>query len=767
LNSQRAAEISADQGFFVLPTLVVAWSSDESIESLLRAVRHRLAPLTEIGALKCLGPLKDPMPAERLAEECQTLLSLDLWHRLVSQGYQPSLPGPNSLASLRVIFIIDRSNVSHNLTLDIIEKSKKLLARRARLMPMLIWLGDKPKSNPPGLASYWPRIRLERMASGGMEVPRRDMLAAVEHLLVALIGSNMIQYLDEIVNKDETKWIIIGASALLLDNRTEQFVRELVLNEILNSLVASLDMDLDRIERAMAERARKLRESLLQEASAILRESGWDVEISGLSIRKCILRNLNLLKSLFGAYYGGIENQRSSLLSWNSMYRWFLDLISALADPFSPDPSIEEKIYQHYRELSEKLERIASKILKEYQDLRILLGAFLDRGLLTRIPAGEHPHRWFGDPPLPSGLRAAIAALFAFQKHLAEEGDVEDAREPARGSVQPAPLSGDAYLRAAGDVDAQIVRESLLRYVHFARQLASPWGVLLYLLPAWPLLTFLIQAFARWELIPAFLVAGLILFLIGVVDLAYHWLWKARRLLHESQSRAHRALADRVLSLTARVIQDYRDWMLSRLQEDELALEDVYIAFLRRHVAAEQTSRDLNEARSQEINLCTYSILYKEELQRWAKEAVEALRQYPDWKREFAPFENALTARIITDVWPLAKQPLPGQALLKELEAVCDRVIRDCARPVWHPATAVEREVKDLQGGKRWEWLWQRAQPMGSSESPGLEFTIIITREEFLMGSTGKNSPYWQPEWRFVSSILDREEICVRGIIEG
>jgi hypothetical protein len=56
---------------------------------------------------------------------------------------------------------------------------------------------------------------------------------------------------------------------------------------------------------------------------------------------------------------------------------------------------------------------------------------------------------------------------------------------------------------------------------------------------------------------------------------------------------------------------------------------------------------------------------------------------------------------------------------------------------------------------------------MGSSESPGLEFTIIITREEFLMGSTGKNSPYWQPEWRFVSSILDREEICVRGIIEG
>jgi hypothetical protein len=160
LNSQRAAEIRADQGLFVLPTLVVAWSSDESMESLLRAVRHRLAPLTEIGALKCLGPLKDPMPAERLAEECQTLLSLDLWHRLVSQGYQPSLPGPNSLASLRVIFIIDRSNVSHNLTLDIIEKSKKLLARPARLMPMLIWLGDKPKSNPPGLASYWPQRKI-------------------------------------------------------------------------------------------------------------------------------------------------------------------------------------------------------------------------------------------------------------------------------------------------------------------------------------------------------------------------------------------------------------------------------------------------------------------------------------------------------------------------------------------------------------------------------------------------------------------------------
>jgi hypothetical protein len=142
LNSQRAAEISADQGFFVLPTLVVAWSSDESIESLLRAVRHRLAPLTEIGALKCLGPLKDPMPAERLAEECQTLLSLDLWHRLVERGYQPDFPRPGSPIPLQVIFIVDQITGEFDETiLDKVKDAQVFLAKPANLTPILVWLG--------------------------------------------------------------------------------------------------------------------------------------------------------------------------------------------------------------------------------------------------------------------------------------------------------------------------------------------------------------------------------------------------------------------------------------------------------------------------------------------------------------------------------------------------------------------------------------------------------------------------------------------------
>jgi hypothetical protein len=779
--SLPSADAPSEKVFPVVPTLVVLWSHDQrAMAGLREGVQRRLAPLAEAGALEWIGPFssEDEITPEGLARACETLLSLDLWRRLVERGYQPDLPRTGSPVSLQVVFLVDRMGAeSEGPPLKVIQEAQKLLARRARLAPILVWLGSQPEPAPQNLNAYWPRIRMEPVAAGGFAVNPLQVLAAAEHLLVALMGSDFVRILGSIVKESSTEWIVLGASALMLHPHIEGWLREAVLGEILAPLVAPLaETEIDRIEKAIGERARQVRESLLEEASAALKESGWGVEIEHLGIRKCILQKAALLEALFGAYRGGITAEPLSRRDGKNWPRQLLSLISALAEPFFPGQTIGETLYHNYRELSERLEQwlgekwrgLAPRAREEYQDIAVLLGSFLDRGLVAQISPEKRPSWWFTERPLPAGIPAAITALLALQKHLCEGNDLEDARGPVREPVRPAPLNDDAYLRVAGDTDAQIVRENLLRYAHFARTLASPWGVLLYLIPAWPLGTFLIQILVHWEPAPAFLVTGLALLLIGIAELAYWWLWKARSLLKTVQRNAHRALASRVMTLTARAIQDYRYWMLSRLREAECVLVDLYAAFLQRYAATKEPSRSLREVRSQEVNGCTYLMVHKGEIQRWKREAVKALQQYPDWKGESGPFESAITARIVARVWPLPEQPLPSQAMLEELESASARVVRECApHPHQYKAGVVaEMEVDPLKGGKRWNWLWQRAYPLGIVESPGAEFTIVMAPEEALSGPTGRESPYWQPDWRTALTLQGQEEMCIRGIVE-
>jgi len=194
----------------------------------------------------------------------------------------------------------------------------------------------------------------------------------------------------------------------------------------------------------------------------------------------------------------------------------------------------------------------------------------------------------------------------------------------------------------------------------------------------------------------------------------------------------------------------------------------LYAVFLQRYAATKEASRALREARSKEVNGCTYLLVHKGEIQRWKVEAVEALQRYPDWKGESDPFESAITARIVARVWPLPEQPLPSQTMLEELESASVRVVRECApHPHQYKAGVVaEMEVDPLKGGRRWNWLWQRAYPLGIVESPGAEFTIVMAPEEALSGPTGKESPYWQRDWRTALTLQGQEEMCIRGIVE-
>lgn len=765
----------------VTPTLVVLWGPDaEAMKGLQANVVRRLAFYFEIGVLRWAGPFSPDakIDSQKLAKDCEPLLSWDLWQRLVEKGYQSSLPAPGSPARLRVVLVVDRmTGQADGLSLKILEELQGHLGEQVDLAPVLIWLGKKPTPPPEGLDVCWPRIRMEPVAAGGIGVDPQLVWEATEHLIVALMGSAFLPAVNQSVRDEETEWLVAGASALLLHPDIEKWLQEAVLREVLRPLVAPLpEAEADRIEKKMGEYAQKIREALLEEATAALREVGWEIGVEGLAVKECTLGQDALLKALFGPYRGGVIAQKFRLRNWKEWPRQFWALINALAAPFLPDQHLGKILHRHYQECGDRIEQwvsigqwrgLAPRAQEEVRDLRVLLGAFLDRGMMSEVSSEKQSSWWFTERPLPTGLPALLMALLALEKHLSGESDVKDVRGPSPEWVRPEPLNTEGYLRTAGDTDAMIVRGNLQRYAHFARTIASPWGVFLYLLPAWPLTAFLVQLMVQWKPVQAVLATGLGLLVIGIAELFYWWFIKARRLLKIVQREAHRYLADRILRLTASVIRDYRWWILTQLWEAELALRDLYSALWRRYAETEKALWALEKLPYAKGN--TYILANKEEIQEWKKRAQEAVRQYSAWLGEDGKgkFENAVTALIVREVWPLSEQPMSAEVVVKTLIEGCMEAVRgrEPLPGLWSASVAAEK-IEELKDGRRWNWLWNRAYPLGSVESPIPEFTFMLVSEEFITGPTGKGSRYWQPDWQTISTFQKQEEVCIRVMVE-
>lgn len=783
--SSLPADDFGEESVSLTPTLVVLWSRNSEATGSLRAeVTHRLAYYSEIGALQWAGPFsfEQGVTGRDLVQACKPLLSWDLWQHMVEKGHRPGLPEPGSPVQIQVILVMDRmTGELDGSPLGLMEEMQKLLKGQADLLPALIWLGEKPDPPPEDLNFFWPRIRMEPVAAGGIAVEPHLVWEVAEHLLVALVGSAFVPVANRMVQKEKAEWLVVGASALLLHPDLTKWLYESVLKEVLASLIAPLsETERDRIEGAMSQYAQKIREALREEVVVTLQEGGWNIQIEGPAVRQCILKDQALLEALFGPYVG-IAPNKADVRGWRDGPKRLLTLISALAQPHLPDPkNLGKTLYRHYQQLNEQVEQwlsldkwrgLAPRTLEEYQDLIIWLGAFLDRGLTSRFPSGMS--WWFTERPLPTGLPATLMALLSLEKYLCEEGDFKDAREDVPGPhqdwVRPEPLNTEAYFQVAGETDAAIIRWNLLRYAHFARTLASPGGVLLYLLPAWPLATFLVQSLAQWESAPAVLATGLGLLAVGLAELAYWWLLKARRLLKTFQKEAHRYLGSRILRLAAGALRDYRHWMLTQLREAEFALTDLYSACRRRYAQLEKTSRVLGEIRPC-VRGNTFFLVDIDEIQAWQQRVQAAVRNRSEWLGEDAEgrkFESAVTGLIVQAVWPLSEQPMPGERVLAELEKACAEAIRG-QKPLpdrWSASVASEK-TDGLKEGRRWEWLWHRAHPLGRIESPAAGFTFIIAPEEFVGGNTGRESVYWQSDWETVPTFQSQEEMCIRVSVE-
>jgi len=784
----------------IRPTLIVLRSRERrDMEAFRQDVEQRLASLVELGAVRWLEWINmDSAPepeytGEEIIQACKPLFALDLWQRLVEKGYQSDLPSPRSPAQVQIIVVWDVATEcdyarTAALLRRISQQLKEQIQGQANILPILILVGQTLDLQPQDVDVYRLRIRLGTIALGGEEVGRPRMLEVCRHLLVSLISSELVRALTFVVKgqEDEVAWFILGASALLVDLPTiRHWLEELVLKYVLEPWVAVPFDDINRqlTSEAVAEQARTYFKRMFKEALDGLRESGWKVLAfpDGSGVQHSRLTNPILRREAFGPYQGWLGSSETvsrqnrqigkGLSRLRDAIRAMWETLLALSKPFLPGSDLDDRLREHYTQLCDNLDRWLSKdgwrgltprLREEYEILEAFLGSFLDRGVRS-FYSEKGTYLPLNQRDLPVGLRAAAYAVARMGDELGRGSDIRltPTLQPSQEAVCPASMEDVRFLQTAAETDAQVIRGYMRRYARFARSLASPLGVVLNLIPAWPLAALLLDHLPGWDSFRSTVVAGVGLLILGIADLVYWWLVRARGLLHEVRQRAHQVLADRVLTWAARSLRDHRLWIVIRLREVGSALMDLYTTFGERYDRAERVWRGMEKTSSYARN-GSYHLVDIHEIQERARLVAEEV----NLPVQNQGFESAVTALVAEQVWPLAEQPTSARAVLWELEERCHRQVNKRWQPErFTPAVIVEK-MEALKAGQRWLWLWKQAQPLGQLRSEEhSSFTVMLTSKSALLGGSGKSSPYWQEEWLDAVTFQEHEEICIRGVI--
>lgn len=677
-------------------------------------------------------PSVDDIAEDRFDQVVAPLLELETWQQLTSAGYVRDLPGSERLP-LQVIVIYylrgdrEKADVSHPLS-KMATTAESVLSAKADFSLSLVVLGDGALDLAEEVQSqYWPRIRLQTAAAGGARVDHSRVVEACQSIVVALLTSELARVIDHVVGPDRQSagWIWMGAAALIADlARMREFLRLLVFRDLIHPIIGSplTPADCRFLTKAMQDKVESFQAAMLMQALAIASQYSWTGEATGRRVQR------------FG-------------LSPDTELR---------AQLHTPGSDISKRLTAHYTTLRDALiEHLAATASEQYGRLIDIFSFLLDRS----VPGGSS-----GGNPLslqeswPSGLHAALYAVESAAIALKDSPDMYFGEK----GVPAHAIGSDYFLTAVAESDAGTREAVFRRFGRFSRTISSPQGLLLKLIPAWPLLTGMLLTVTPWSEGRAALVAAIALVVIGAVEWILWWLLAKRRravLCRQLEER----VANSVLGLIAKSLRDYRLRTVGQLKNCASTLKRL-LSLL------QQTDTDIQK-RLGALNawyetLCreTASVYWLVDFERCQEWAESALRQANEAQVDFSSVTAAL---IVQYVFPLLRQTGSYWHVVREIAATAENLATGSFRSDVLEAYALTEYEDVLKDGRRWQWLYQRAHPLGEPVSVKSSFTVItLANDAALMGASGQSSEYWQDDWLVARSRQPHEIICLRGLVE-
>ncbi len=591
----------------VVPTLVLACGAltDEDYQSIKIHVEERISLGLPPGLVYWQRmETKESVTEEATAQLIVRFLSLDYVEELQAHGFLLDLPNRERPLDLQIIVVHKRDDkdgtVSSSFLQALGDNIKQVIGNSTTLRLVLVAIGEGPldlgKETP-----FWPRFRLQAITSGWTIATSTRVLEECQNLIVSLITSELIGGIEYALEEEKLEirsiacfWI--GASALVADIAGMQdYVRLKVLQGLIHPIVSTGLTTLDRrnIEINIEGKVGEVQSLILSAASQIEKfRKHWKI---------------NLRKDEKGKDTAEIvDTPQERGIALNSSTKLSEKILK-------PVKNLATELREHYILLRDTLfQELKDVVRKQYESLEHRLEFFIN-------PVRRSDEVWPLQELPPSGLAALAHAVEVAADCLYKSSDVVYA------GLSYHRIGKDGYLNAVAVEDAQMVFGTHRRFRRNERTILSRWGFLFKMIPAWALLTGIITGFTQWTELCAAIVAFLFLAILATAEYAL-----AQYSLYELWSRLMdgiiREIGNTVLRLLAKILRDYRLFMVGRLQELGAVLKDLVTLLEKVDLECQLRLADIGTKFSalEEERASIYWLADREVCDRWANDATRA-----------------------------------------------------------------------------------------------------------------------------------------------
>jgi hypothetical protein len=749
------------------PTLVFVCgvASEEEVKSLEDNVLQRLGSNTPPEAVHWAqipsrlfereqGALEQIV--EGLVRPCLTQQYVEgLWE----DGFLREMPSPEHPFELQVVVLYQLGSDNAPDPVQCLKSLEialqKSVSTRAKPSFVLIVVGEHPLDLGQDTL-YWPRFRIQAMTYGQLEAASERIQEACQNLLVSLITSELCRVIDDYIGKNRATigWMWVGASALTVDLKgMREFVRFSVLRDLIKPMVATELTTTIRplVEQETQGKLEALQTCLLAAALKIASRLGWDTKPP----EKTLITEMNL---------------QSDAKLRGKLFKPASDLSGIASDQFKTGI-----LSEHYKDLRDVLTReLAAQVNQEYAQLCkyfellmeplpepspkeiVLLKADVAPAPIPKNSQDQNvpPEELSLEKTRHRGLGVAACAVRKAEDFLKRSSDVE------RPGLHTHRIGNDDYLNSVGDLDENALCMADLRQRRLYRAILSRRGFVLKLLPAWSLLTALFT-FARLDEWQAAIIGGLLLALLGLYEY-FQMQSQLQKLRARLVCEIEQQILGSALGILTRVLRDYRLLMVARLGEIAQALDDLERA-LRREEKESRARTDKLEEKFKGLDASGKSVYWLADLAQCRDWVGYAMRDAQIRRLEF---KNIVAAEILPK-----REPPSYRHILNEQSKYADNLATQNFNDAMLQPFALAESQPLLQAGKRWEWLYQKAQPLGGSCTHE-EFGIIgigpgKEGDAAVSGPDGAKSEYWRAADFWGARSRQAHEIaCVRIAVE-